>query len=127
MQSTSPPGRIQVTDLFCHAILAVPGQPFTFDDSHEVMCKGFGMVKSHFVKNTTETLPKELQTSLGLKPNLGLYYFDNLVPGPRRSAALADGRPDASPGDAALPVHPLPSGALDGGPRRMQSTARLLR
>eukprot|EP00667_Euglena_gracilis_P001451 EG_transcript_1451 len=38
MQSTSPPGRIQVTDLFCHAILAVPGQPFTFDDSHEVMC-----------------------------------------------------------------------------------------
>lgn len=50
-----------------------------------------------------------------------------MVPGSRRSAALADGRPDASPGDAALPVHPLPSGALDGGPRRMQSTARLLR
>eukprot|EP00667_Euglena_gracilis_P001456 EG_transcript_1455 len=40
MQSTGQPGRIQVSDLFHRSVVASPDQPFLFEDSHQVMCKG---------------------------------------------------------------------------------------
>eukprot|EP00667_Euglena_gracilis_P000925 EG_transcript_923 len=87
MQSTGQPGRIQVSDLFHRSVIASPDQPFLFEDSHQVMCKGFGTVTSYFVKGTSETPPKALLTGLGLRPNLGLYFFENLVPGYRKNPA----------------------------------------
>jgi hypothetical protein len=90
MQSTSVPGRIQVSEAFCRAVMATPGQPFTFEDAHDTYCKGFGLAKSFFVRGTTEPLPKDLQALLGLELNHGTFFFDAVtMPGARLPAHLA--------------------------------------
>eukprot|EP00667_Euglena_gracilis_P003367 EG_transcript_3376 len=79
MQSTGLPGRIQVSELFYKSIVAIPGQQYSFEESHQTMCKGFGMVRCYFVQSTTEAPPNELVELLGLEPNLGLFFYESPV------------------------------------------------
>jgi hypothetical protein len=47
MQSTGVPGRIQVSELFYKSIMAVPGQQYTFEESHEQMCARTALFFDH--------------------------------------------------------------------------------
>jgi class 3 adenylate cyclase len=85
MESTGQPGRIQVSEGVARKVSAVPGQPFHFEPGHTTYCKGFGAVTSYFVRSTSEPPPRDLMVQLGLKPSLGMFYFDNLLTGPKRN------------------------------------------
>eukprot|EP00667_Euglena_gracilis_P021718 EG_transcript_23902 len=76
------------------------------------MCKGFGTVTSYFVKGTSETPPKALLAGLGLRPNLGLYFFENLVPGYRKAptSGAVGARPGPGEGAGAPKAPALPGG-----------------
>eukprot|EP00668_Euglena_longa_P037763 GGOE01048633.1.p1 GENE.GGOE01048633.1~~GGOE01048633.1.p1 ORF type:complete len:315 (-),score=98.46 GGOE01048633.1:672-1571(-) len=79
MQSTGEPGRIQVSEQLYKKVIAVPGQPFSFEAPRSTFCKGFGTVNAYMVKTTTEGLPKDLQAQLGLEPLFGDFFFDNIL------------------------------------------------
>eukprot|EP00667_Euglena_gracilis_P000580 EG_transcript_580 len=122
MQSTGQPGRIQVSDLFYRSVIACPGQRFVFEPSRETMCKGFGMVKTYYVSSTGEAPPKDLLASLGLKPNLGLYFFENLVPGNRKNpSGLAEDHTAPS-----QPPSAKPAAQREGNPRLIRPTDPLV-
>jgi len=75
----------QVSEGVARKVSAVPGQPFQFEPGHKTYCKGFGAVTSYFVRSNIEPPPKDLMVQLGLKPSLGMFYFDNLISGPKRN------------------------------------------
>jgi len=84
MQSTGVPGRIQVSDAFYRIIAAIPGQSYGFEESHETLCKGFGLVRGYFVQRTVEGPPEDLLETLQLEPNLGAFVYQNPVPNAKR-------------------------------------------
>jgi hypothetical protein len=105
MESTGQPGRIQVSEGVARKVSAVPGQPFHFEPGHKTYCKGFGAVSSYFVRSTVEPPPRDLLGNLGLKPALGMFYFDNLITGPKRVTDLRPFAPGTSSRGGGSTVH----------------------
>eukprot|EP00667_Euglena_gracilis_P003458 EG_transcript_3466 len=95
MQSSGEPGRIQVSEQLYKKVIAVPGQPFTFDPPRSTMCKGFGAVSAYLVQGTSEGLPKDLQEQLRLEPRYGAFLFDNILTSAPQSVRVAEGGPAA--------------------------------
>eukprot|EP00667_Euglena_gracilis_P000355 EG_transcript_355 len=92
MQSTGEPGRIQVSEQLYQRVVAVSGQPFSFEGPRSVVCKGFGAVNAYLVRATAEGLPKDLQMELRLEPRYGEFFFTNILApapaGPQLGQAL---------------------------------------
>eukprot|EP00667_Euglena_gracilis_P007105 EG_transcript_7171 len=112
MQSTGEPGRIQVSEQLYQKVIAVPGQPFSFEEPRSTFCKGFGNVNAYMVRATSEGLSKDLQMQLRLEPRYGAFFFDNILsmaPGQSadasRSLAASHGRAADSPHGAPSPRH----------------------
>jgi hypothetical protein len=104
MQSTGLPGRIQVSDSFHRVINAIPGHSYHFEESHNTLCKGFGMVRTYFVQTTDEAPPRELMISLGLEPNLGPFYYENPLPAGAAAAPKGSSGSTGSGGHHTAPV-----------------------
>eukprot|EP00667_Euglena_gracilis_P000225 EG_transcript_225 len=111
MQSTGEPGRIQVSEQLYQKVVAVPGQPFTFDPPRSTVCKGFGSANAYLVRGTSEGLPKDLQARLRLEPRYGAFMFDNI---------LASGPTDPT-ADRARPAPPHKFGAAASAPLQVES------
>jgi len=112
MQSTGIPGRIQVAEPFYRSIIAIPEQSYVFEESHDQLCKGFGMVRSYYVQSTLEAVPEDLMAALGLQSNLGLFHFQDAIP-TRRPAGAAH----RSTNPAARPREREPACTTRGAPK----------
>eukprot|EP00667_Euglena_gracilis_P000525 EG_transcript_525 len=97
MQSSGEPGRIQVSEQLYKKVMAVPGQPFTFEAPRSTFCKGFGNVSAYMVRTTKEGLPKDLQEQLRLEPRFNAFRFDNILTSVSNRNNVNDG-PSPRPG-----------------------------
>eukprot|EP00667_Euglena_gracilis_P000544 EG_transcript_544 len=108
MQSTGEPGRIQVSEQLYKKVIAVEGQPFTFDEPRSTYCKGFGNVSAYMVRTTTEGVPRDLQDELRLEPRYGAFAFDNVLTSFSRGGPDAAGpAPAPAPSKSAAAAAPL--------------------
>eukprot|EP00667_Euglena_gracilis_P012321 EG_transcript_12642 len=108
MESTGQAGRIQVAEGVYQAVALCKDQPFLFESRHKVHCKGFGHVNAYFVDACAIAPPKELLERLHVEPNLGQFYFDNVVP---------DYKPAAKGGGPASGSGPASHGSSSTGNR----------
>jgi len=126
MESTGQPGRVQVSELVYQAVVALKGQPFTFETRHKVFCKGFGNVSAYFLDTSAAAPPKDLLTRLRVEPNLGHFFFDNPIPTFKAPLARPQGPATGSGSHSGSDQHSSQGSSTVSGGRRIRADADLL-
>eukprot|EP01004_Peranema_trichophorum_P007136 NODE_5927_length_949_cov_52.444310_g5340_i0.p1 GENE.NODE_5927_length_949_cov_52.444310_g5340_i0~~NODE_5927_length_949_cov_52.444310_g5340_i0.p1 ORF type:complete len:233 (+),score=49.10 NODE_5927_length_949_cov_52.444310_g5340_i0:68-700(+) len=66
MESLGAPTTIHCPFDFYEEIMATPEQPYIFESPRTLSVKGFGVMETYLVANSTQPLPEELVMGLGL-------------------------------------------------------------